>query len=85
MSLEFAAALEEIVRGLLHERAELEHSIGAAMARVDAIDTMVLGFRAVSGPDGPCYAPAAFAPAGREAGAVRVLACRDASVGEAGE
>lgn len=72
MSPYFAAALEDCVRDLLRERAELEQRINADLDRVEAIDTMVSGFRAVSGPGGPCHVPAVFAPAGGEAGAVCV-------------
>jgi len=72
----FAAALEEVVRELLRERMELEQRINADLDRVEAIDTMVCGFRAVSGPGGPCHVPAVFAPAGGEAGAVCVPAGR---------
>jgi hypothetical protein len=52
---------------------ELEQRINADLDRVEAIDTMVYGFRAVSG---PCHVPAVFAPAGGEAGAVCVRAGR---------
>ncbi|HEU4561036.1 MAG TPA: DEK C-terminal domain-containing protein [Longimicrobium sp.] len=76
MSEYLAAALEEAVRDLLRERAELEQRINADLDRVEAIDTIVCGFRAVSGPGGSCHVPEVFAPAGGEAGAVCVSAVR---------
>ena len=47
MSPYFDNALEECVRDLLRERAELVAEINAKLDRVEAIDTMVCGFRAV--------------------------------------
>lgn len=80
MSPYFAAALEEVVRDLLRERAELEQRINADLDRVDAITTMVRGFAAVYGPDGPCPVPQVFGPAGPGAGAVVVRAARGLAV-----
>lgn len=80
MSPYFAAALEEVVRDLLRERAELEERIRADLDRVDAIDTMVRGFGAVYGPDGPCPVPQVFGPSGVAAGAVVVSAARGLAV-----
>ncbi|MDB4950473.1 MAG: hypothetical protein JWM27_3122 [Gemmatimonadetes bacterium] len=72
MSRDFTTALEEVVRGLQQERAELEDRIRGDRNRVEAIDTMICGFRAVYGPGGPCHVPTVFARLGDEAGAVCV-------------